>query len=511
MTETAASAKQQLQIGRYTVEAKIAEGGMAVTWLCRLHGAKGFSKSYVVKTLKPSCRMQPFLTMFVDEARLGAQFDHPNVCRVIELGDANGMPYLVQEFVDGPTLQQIITRQSARRSFHVPFACQIVARIAGALHAIHNMTDEEGRRLNVVHRDVSPSNILISRQGTPKLIDFGVARFDDRETQTEVGTIKGKPRYMAPEILRAEEPVHQSDLYSLGICFISACGGRSLSRDGGVFQFGDLEHLSLDPQLKRIIAGCLGPSPSDRWATGLELKHTLEGWLTEHGGVLDEQALGDIVGELFPQGPLEWRSEELTVALMRSELSSAMTLRPPSAWRGWTIPLLAGVGLSVMAGLMLAIAGLGTMVWLGNGDEAGQEAAFERAEAAAARGRVEDAAQTLAMLAQLPLDPDAQRRLDTLDAQVFAARVLRIRKLAAVDPGAALASARALAEQRPDDPELSALLTELVARATPSAVAPVPTAPVPARPVPVRPPSPGTSIGSDDLFGERIGRPPSRP
>lgn len=507
--ETAASAKQQLQIGRYTVEAKLAEGGMAVTWLCRLHGAKGFSRAYVVKTLKPSCRMQPFLTMFVDEARLGAQFDHPNVCRVVELGDANGMPYLVQEFVDGPTLAQIITRQGAQRSFDVAFACQIVARIAGALHAVHNLTDDDGRRLNVVHRDVSPSNILVSRQGTPKLIDFGVARFDDRETQTEVGTIKGKPRYMAPEILRAGEPVHQSDLYSLGICLISACGGRSLARDGGVFQFGDLEHLSLEPGLRKIVARCLRDNPADRWENGLELKHALEDWLNHKGGVLDEQALANCVNELFPHGPLEWRSEELTVALMRSELSSGMMVQHAPPRRRWVIPLVAGVGAVAMGGLALGIAGVVMMVGLGNGQEADWEAAFERAEAAAARGRVEDAAQTLAVLAQLPLDDEAQSRLDTLDAQVFSARVLRIRKLAAVDPGAALVSARALAEQRPDDAELSALLTELVRQApAPAAPAPAPARPAPARPVPQTAPP---STGSDDLFGERIGRPPTRP
>ena len=509
--ETAASAKQQLQIGRYTVEAKLAEGGMAVTWLCRLHGSKGFSRSYVLKTLKPSCRMQPFLTMFEDEARLGSQFDHPNVCRTIELGDANGMPYLVQEFVDGPTLQQVITRQSAQRSFHVPFACQVVARIAGALHAIHNMTDDEGRRLNVVHRDVSPSNILVSRQGTPKLIDFGVARFDDRETHTEIGTIKGKPRYMAPEILRAEEPVHQSDLYSLGICLISACGGRSLARDGGVFQFGDLEHLALDPGLKSIIAGCLGQKPTDRWANGLELKHALEGWLAKNGGVLDEQALATIVADLFPHGPLEWRSEELTVALMRSELSSAMTLRAVSPRRRWVLPMVAGIGAAMVAGLVLAVGGAMMMYGWNNGQEAEWEAAFERAEAAAARGRVEDAAQTLAVLSQMPLDDEAQRRLDTLDAQVFGARVLRIRKLAAVDPEAALVSARALAEQRPDDGELSALLTELVQKAS-AEIAPAPApAPAPVRPVPARPGPVVAPTGSDDLFGERIGRPPTRP
>lgn len=524
MTDSAASPRQpqaphtQLQIGRYSVEAKLAEGGMATAWLCRLHGAKGFTKPYVVKTLKPSCRVQPFLTMFADEARLGAQLDHPNVCRTLEFGDAGGMPFLVQEFVNGPTLQQIITRQAALHRFDVAFGCQIIAKVAGALYAVHTLTDDEGRLLNVVHRDVSPSNILVSRQGVVKLIDFGVARFDDRETQTEIGTVKGKPRYMSPEMLRGGQPVPQSDLYSLGICLISAVGGKSLSRDGGVFQFGDLEHLGLDPELKSILSTCLRPNPVERWSNGIELMHALESWLKSHGGPLDEQDVANRVGALFPQGPLEWRSDDLTVALARSELSSGIVVGGGRRRIGWALPLAALLAAVGIAGLAIGLGG----VVLTLGLRTTSEAVFERGQIAVEQGRIADANDAVALLDQMPLDREDASRLEALRTNVLLAQVRNLRERSATNPQGALAAAKALAAERatggypdgPGDAELTALLFELEPPPEPVIAAPAPAPAQTPSPNPGPRPTPSPSPRpepSDDLFGERVGRPVSRP
>ncbi|MCA9494745.1 MAG: serine/threonine protein kinase, partial [Myxococcales bacterium] len=188
----------QPMIGRYEVVAKLGEGGMAETWLCRLRGTRGFVRRVVVKTLKTEHLDVPeFHTMFADEARVGAALEHPNIPRVEELGEHGGLPYMVQEYVEGPSLYQMLKQQRRLGSLDHRVTARIVADVARALEHAWTSTDGDGQPLHVVHRDVSPSNILISVKGPSKLIDFGVARFADRETRTEAGVLKGKLRYMA--------------------------------------------------------------------------------------------------------------------------------------------------------------------------------------------------------------------------------------------------------------------------------------------------------------------------
>jgi eukaryotic-like serine/threonine-protein kinase len=165
----------EIRIGRYVVEAKLGEGGMAETWLCRLDGAKGFSKHVVVKTMRAECSTAEYHTMFADEARIGARIEHPNIPRILEFGQTDQGPFLVQEYVDGPSVIQILRRQASSGQFNLGLGCRIVADVAGALDSAHTTLDDNGRPLGVIHRDVSPSNILVSRRGVPKLIDFGVA------------------------------------------------------------------------------------------------------------------------------------------------------------------------------------------------------------------------------------------------------------------------------------------------------------------------------------------------
>lgn len=496
--------QQQLQIGRYAVETKLGEGGMAYTWLCRLNGAKGFSKTVVVKTLKPTCQTPQFVTMFADEARIGSRFDHPNLSRILELGDAGGVPFLVQEFVDGPTLHQLTIRQAMRRQINVPFGCQVIAEIAGALHAVYNTVDEDGRRLNVVHRDVSLSNVLVSRQGIPKLIDFGVARFDGRETETEVGLLKGKFRYMAPEVMQRGAVSHQSDIYSLGICLYSLCAGPAAHREDALIRLADPSQSGLDPKLAAIVRGCLKPDPADRWQTGVQLKHALEEWLDNHGGRLEPAALAEVVADLFPLGPSEWRSDEMTMAFAKTELSSGLARVKPERSLRPILFALAALALLVPIPIASAIG-----VWLYMREPVAavapapdpQREAIERAEIAIASGRVEEVSSALALLAPAALEPELRIRLDRINDQLVVAKLSEIRTLAERDLPQAIQAAHALNVLYPNHPDVSTLLASLEVR-----VLPVPQAPAPQAPAPPRPAKPAPA---DDLFGERIGRPPS--
>ncbi|MEQ1566955.1 MAG: serine/threonine-protein kinase [Myxococcota bacterium] len=503
---TTPDGQSKLQIGRYTVEARLGEGGMAVTWLCRNHGVRGFTTPLVLKTLKSSCRDPQYITMFVDEARIGAQFDHPNLCKVVELGDVNGVPFQVQEFVDGPTLYQVMGRQAARRHIDVSFGVRVLADVAGALHWVYHLLDPAGHRLNVVHRDVSLSNIVVSRQGVPKLIDFGVARFDGRETETEVGMLKGRVRYMAPEVLHRGVATHQSDLYALGICLYSVSTGVAGPSEERLAALGrpGQSPSEIPAELAQIVARAIARDPAQRWQSGLDLKHALERWLERHGARMGPEEVADRIADLFPQGPAEWRSEDLTVALMRNELSSGFgTLQTQdSAPQRNLLPFMVlALGLSVAAfALVLVLAITLVLMPLRATPEAPQSGVLERAEVALSMGKVDEAAAAVTTLASAPLTPEELERLHALDARVLAARIARIGDQRAVDPAGALAAARALAVERPGNPDVAALIASL----EPEAVA----APAPVRPAPSAPrPRPPPAAGPDDLFDARTGRP----
>jgi len=305
-----------MRIGRYQVESKLGEGGMAETWLCRLNGAKGFSKRVVVKTLKADCRDPEHHTMFSDEARIGARLDHPNIARVLELGEVLGAPFIVQEFVDGPSVFQLLRRQKLVREFDLRLGCRVVCDIARALHFAYHATDDDDRPLHVVHRDVSPSNLLVARRGTTKLIDFGVAVFDDRETRTQAGVLKGKLRYMAPEVLLRDEVTHLSDVYSLGIILYGLCVGEPAwggtdevtERLKGVIVRPSVRRPDIDPHLENIILQCLQLDPLQRYPNGNALAADLEEWLASHGGSVSDEYVAERLSALFPDGPRDWHT-----------------------------------------------------------------------------------------------------------------------------------------------------------------------------------------------------------
>jgi serine/threonine-protein kinase len=206
-------------IGPYQLVAELGRGGMATLFLGLQTGLGGFSRHVAIKIIHPEIASDPeTIRMFLDEARLGGSIRHPNVARVEAIAEHDGWPYLVMEYIEGATLTQIL-RARARAEAPLPLehTVAIIARIAEALHAAHEATDELGSPLGIVHRDVSPSNVLIDTHGHVKLIDFGVAKARHRLARTMPGSVKGKLAYMAPEQLAGSDLDRRVDVFALGV------------------------------------------------------------------------------------------------------------------------------------------------------------------------------------------------------------------------------------------------------------------------------------------------------
>ncbi len=205
--------------GRYQLIRKLAAGGMGAVYLARQKGPVGFEKLLVVKRILPHlAQEEQFIEMFFDEARIAANLNHPNIAQIYDLGEVDGQYYIAMEYVHGESLRQLNLRSRARKkALPAGLVCRIVAETAAGLHSAHNAKNPQGKPLALIHRDVSPQNILVGFNGTVKLIDFGVAKAANKASNTATGAIKGKYAYMSPEQARGEELDHRSDIFGLGV------------------------------------------------------------------------------------------------------------------------------------------------------------------------------------------------------------------------------------------------------------------------------------------------------
>jgi len=208
-----------MRLGRYRIVRRMAVGGMAEIFLARVEGLRGFERLVVCKRLLPQyAPNQNLVRMFLDEARLMATLNHPNVTQVHDVGEARGSYFFAMEYVHGEDLRTIL-RASTQRGEPLPIEISvgIIADAAAGLHHAHEKRGSDGAPLEIVHRDVSPSNVLVSFDGAVKLTDFGVAKWALQESRTRQGTLKGKCAYMAPEQCRGEAVDARSDVFALGI------------------------------------------------------------------------------------------------------------------------------------------------------------------------------------------------------------------------------------------------------------------------------------------------------
>jgi serine/threonine-protein kinase len=275
---------------RYQVITTLGQGGMARVLLTRSRGPAGVTKLLVVKELRAELKDDPeFLTMFLDEARIAARLNHPNVIQTYEVSSDGEHPVIVMEYLEGQSLGALLGRVT-RKAMPVELHLYILAQALAGLHYAHELRDFDGSPLNVVHRDVSPHNVFVTYDGQVKLLDFGIAKAEGSAGLTRAGVFKGKIGYAAPEQLRRSPLDRRADVFSLGVMIWEAIARRRLTT-------GDVESAIMlrrvdgkDPKIKeiapetpdelaRICDRATAPDPADRYATAAELRAALEGYL----------------------------------------------------------------------------------------------------------------------------------------------------------------------------------------------------------------------------------------
>jgi eukaryotic-like serine/threonine-protein kinase len=276
-------------VGRYALYSEIAAGGMASVHVARLLGPVGFSRTVAIKRLHPHFAREPdFVTMFLDEARLAARIRHPNVVPTLDVVAEAGELFLVMEYVQGESLSQLLkaVRQLGQ---HVPrnLAASIMAGVLHGLHAAHETRNERGGCLNIVHRDMSPQNVLVGVDGVARVVDFGVAKAVGRLQNTREGTLKGKLPYMAPEQVNNETVSRATDIFALGAVMWETIVGRRLFRGendatilhallDGVIDPPSKHVLGLHPSVDSIVMRALERDPAKRWPTAHDMALAIE-------------------------------------------------------------------------------------------------------------------------------------------------------------------------------------------------------------------------------------------
>jgi serine/threonine protein kinase len=282
--------------GRYELLALLAKGGLAEIWLARQSGMAGFEKLVVVKRLHE--RLQPereYVDMFLDEARINARLQHTNVLSVYELGEIDGRYFLTMEYIEGLPLG-VLAKKAQERIGDLPIAIAggLMVQAAHGLHYSHEAIGADGAPMNIVHRDLSPLNLLVSFDGVLKIADFGVAKADGRLTHTKSGMIKGTPTYMSPEQCTGEPMDRRSDVFALGILLWEILTGKRLfKRDiiddtyraitSGAIPPPSTHRLELPTSLDALTLRALARRPADRFQTAEELRHELETVLHREG------------------------------------------------------------------------------------------------------------------------------------------------------------------------------------------------------------------------------------
>jgi serine/threonine protein kinase/tetratricopeptide (TPR) repeat protein len=298
------------QLAHFEIVRRLGAGGMAEVFLAKKRGAEGTYKVLVVKRILPSYgTSRRFKTMFIEEAKLATRLNHPNIVQVYDFLDAGDEGQLLSmEYVEGPDLGHLMSAAKAKGTRIPPWvAAWIIAEAAKGLHYAHEKRDEGGAPLEIVHRDVSPQNVLLSFEGAVKITDFGIA--SAREVSEEQGVLKGKFGYMSPEQARGEKVDRRTDLYALGVIFWECLGGRPLHGGLGgealldIVRSGIVEPPStyvrdIPPELEALVLKALAPRPEDRYQTGREMAAAIGRALLLKQELVDASTLEATIAQL---------------------------------------------------------------------------------------------------------------------------------------------------------------------------------------------------------------------
>lgn len=340
---------------------------MAEVYLGRVDGIEGFRKLVAIKLIHGHLAESPeFVTMFLNEARIAASLDHPNVCNVLDLGEVQGEHFIAMEYIHGESLRALL-RTCKGEPMPLPSALCIVLATCSGLHYVHEHAGPDGKPRHLVHRDISPSNIMLRFDGGVKIVDFGIAKAVDVSGATTKGTIKGKAAYMSPEQTFAEPVDRRSDVFSLGIVLYEVTTGRRMFYGDNEMAVmnrivdGRFDHPSAVVEnypkpLEDIVLRAVAADPDDRFPTAEAMQSALEEFVREHRIAVSKIAVRDLMLERFGDQPYPTTAvdEVSGAAVTPVDIDEAATTvipssgpRPPSklSRRGAVIGLgLVGIG-----------------------------------------------------------------------------------------------------------------------------------------------------------------------
>jgi phosphate/phosphite/phosphonate ABC transporter binding protein len=379
-----AQATTPTRIGRYDVIERLAIGGMAEVFLAVEHGAHGFQRLVVVKRILPHLiQYDQMVRMFLQEARLAAGITHPNVVQILELGEDGSQPYIAMEYVAGVTVKDLATdAKRLGRELPVAVVVQMIAQACAGAHAAHELRDPTGRPSGLVHRDLSPHNLIIDAQGHLKLLDFGIAKAADDADHTRTGVLKGKIRYMSPEQCHQLPLDRRSDLFTLAIVMWELLAGERLFERQTELETmqtisaGTLRDLRLvRPDVPEAIVGAMEHAlrvrPEERWPNGDLMRRGLLDAAQQAGITPTEDVVAAFVEEVVGarlaarrrtiEGSLEGRPTPLlTLDPGSGPSESSLTLTEAAAPFIGVMGLLAG---ALAVAVVLITIGIGTAWW----------------------------------------------------------------------------------------------------------------------------------------------------
>ncbi|HYU16097.1 MAG TPA: serine/threonine-protein kinase, partial [Candidatus Acidoferrum sp.] len=304
--------RQPVPFGKYLLLDRVSVGGMAEVFRAKSYGVEGFEKVIAIKRILPAMgEDKDFIKMFIDEAKIAGQLSHANICHIFELGKIGGSHFIAMEYIWGKDLLQIQNRlRKVGQVMPVGMACYVIAKVCEGLDYAHRKKDAMGRPLEIIHRDCSPQNVLVSYEGEVKLIDFGIARAASRSSRTNAGVLKGKFGYMSPEQVRGLPLDHRSDLFAVGTCFYESLTGERLFL--GESDFSTLEKVrnadirppsqlnrSIPPEVEAIVMRALARDPKARFESGAEMHAALQSYLTRQAVPSTNKSLADWLRHAF--------------------------------------------------------------------------------------------------------------------------------------------------------------------------------------------------------------------
>lgn len=314
--------------GRYTLLSPLAVGGMGEIFLARLEGAQGFEKLCVIKKILPAMANDPeFVDRFVNEAKILVKLSHGSIAQVLDVGLHEGHPYMALEYVDGKDLRKLAAR-ARERDIPLPltFILYVVGRVLDALAYAHRKRDDDDRELKLVHRDVSPQNILISYEGEVKVIDFGLAKSSLSSAKTNPSMILGKFMYMSPEQARHQPVDRRADLYAVGLCLYELVAGRNAFDDvpphdviahvaqPSIRPIREIDPLC-PPAVQEMIAHALEIDPARRFQTAEEFRARIQACLVEIDAGAGPESVSRYMRETFAA---EYQQERKLLASLRT-------------------------------------------------------------------------------------------------------------------------------------------------------------------------------------------------